>query len=144
MSLFFIPTDTLRAQVTLDGVWEGTITIGGIYSRHEMPMQLYVTIDGRRIQGRSYVTIKEGETVMMELSGRLYHDQSMELVEIKFVGDEANEYFPKFSRQYQLVWKPDLWDNALTGFWQEKTEQTFYNYRERGRIKLKKRKEKGV
>jgi len=142
--LFVFTVNALSAQKGLDGVWEGTITIGGIYSSQPLPMQLYLTVNGKSIEGRSYVQIKEGETVQMDLRGSLYKDNSMQMAEIKFVGDESNPYFPKFNRQYQLIWKRDLWEAQLIGFWQEVTDHTFYNYRERGRIQLKKIKNKGV
>ncbi|MEL6141245.1 MAG: hypothetical protein AAFU67_06475 [Bacteroidota bacterium] len=135
---------SLTAQRGLEGVWEGHITIGGIYSDQKLPMQLYITLNGRKIEGRTYVQLPEGETIQMHLTGRLYFDNSMELWEEHFVGDEDNAYLPKFNRQYQIMWKRDLWNAELRGYWQEVTENTFDKFRQRGRIKLKKQKSRGV
>lgn len=141
---FFLSLGALVGQKTLEGQWEGHITTGGIYSGEQLPMQIFFTIKGSRIEGRTYVKIGQGQVIQMDLVGRLYSDNSIQFEETKFVGDEHNDYFPKFNRQYQLMWKRDLWDASLTGFWQEVTEETFHNFRERGRITLKKVKESGV
>lgn len=134
----------LTGQKTLEGQWEGHITTGGIYSGEQLPMQIFFTIKGGRIEGRTYVTVGEGETIQMDLVGRLFNDNSLQLEEVKYVGDGSNDYFPKFNRQYQLTWKRDLWDASLIGYWQEVTDKTFNNFRERGKIVLKKAKESGV
>lgn len=141
-SLFYF--GSLTGQKSLEGQWEGFITTGGLYSGEQLPMQIYLTIEGKRVEGRTYVVVGEGQTIQMDLVGRLFKDGSIQLEEVKYVGDENNDYFPKFNRQYQLAWKRDLWDASLTGYWQEVTGKTFYNFRERGRITLKKAKEGGV
>ena len=134
----------LNAQKGLDGVWEGTITIGGIYSTQALPIQLYLTVEGNRVEGRSYVKTGENTTVQMHLSGRVFRDNSIQLSEVEFIGDEENDQFPKFNRQYQLIWKRDLWEAGLNGYWQEVTNITFAKFRQRGRLKLTKQKPKGV
>lgn len=134
----------LAAQVTLAGTWEGTITIGGIHSSQTLPMELYLIVKGNFIEGRSYVRMPDGTIVQMNLQGTYHHDHSMSLREIKFVGDPRNDFLPKFSRQYQLVWKADIWDAEIKGFWQEITDKTFDNYRRRGRILLTKVKSPGA
>lgn len=142
--LFVCTLTTISGQKTLEGQWEGYITTGGIYSGQKLPVSLFLTIKGNQVEGRSYVKIGETETIQMDLTGRMFKDNSIQLTEVKFVGDAHNDYFPKFNRQYQMVWKRDLWDASLEGYWQEVTDQTFYNFRERGRMSLKKKKEKGV
>lgn len=134
----------LSAQVTLAGAWEGVITIGGIHSSQELPMELYLIVKGNYIEGRSYVHTPDGKLVQFDLIGTYYSDHSMSLQEIKFVGDETNGYLPKFSRQYQLVWKADIWDAEVKGYWQEITGETFNHYRRRGRIRLTKKKDPGA
>ncbi|PHI21616.1 hypothetical protein CEQ90_02045 [Lewinellaceae bacterium SD302] len=141
--LLFLPF-ALSAQVTLAGAWEGSITVGGIHSSRELPMELYLIVKGNFIEGRSYVRTPDGELVQFDLKGTFHYDHSMSLQEIKFVGDENNDYLPKFSRQYQLVWKADIWDAEIKGFWQEITGETFKRYRRRGRIKLKKVEDPGA
>lgn len=142
--LSLICSGPLVGQKSLEGQWEGLITTGGLYSGEKLPMQIYLTIKGKRVEGRTYIVVGEGQTVQMDLVGRLFNDGSIQLEEVKYVGDENNDYFPKFNRQYQLAWKRDLWDASLNGYWQEVTNKTFYNFRERGRITLKKVKESGV
>lgn len=139
LSLLIFPV-ILSAQTSLDGLWEGTMTVGGIYSDQALPMQLYITTDGTKIQGRSYVTLPDGEVLRMDLSGHLYGDRSLQLMEINFAGDENNDIMPEFNRQYQIVFKPDLWDSQLRGFWQEVSEETFSDTRRRGRMVLRKNK----
>ncbi len=134
----------LAAQKGLEGLWEGSITRGGIYANTKLPLQIYLTVEGKEVAGRTYVMIAEGKTVQMDLRGKLFNDNSIQLTEIKFVGEEKNDYFPKFSRQYQLSWKRDLWDARLEGFWQEVTSETFHTFRERGRLELRKKKTDGV
>ncbi|MTB51604.1 hypothetical protein [Lewinella sp. W8] len=134
----------LIAQVDLDGAWEGTMTVGGIYSNEQLPMQLYLTTEGTQVEGRSYVQLPDGSTLRMDLRGRMYRDLSLQLTEVKFAGDPTNDILPEFNRQYQIVFKPDLWDAQLRGFWQEVTDKTFNNGRKRGRMVLKRRKVKGV
>lgn len=141
--LLSLPT-MLCAQVSLSGSWEGTITVGGIHSSQELPMELYLIVKDRYVEGRSYVRMPDGEVLQMDLVGTYFGDHSMSLREVKFVGDIENDYLPKFSRQYQLIWKADLWDAQVKGFWQEITSETFDNYRRRGRIKLKKVKDPGA
>ncbi len=134
----------LSAQATLDGLWEGTMTVGGIYSSEALPMQLYITIEGSEIKGRSYVTLPNGEILRMDLLGYYYGDRSMTLVEVAFAGDVENEIMPEFNRQYQIVYRPDIWNSELRGFWQEVTDLTFSDTRRMGRMVLKKQKREGV
>ncbi|MCP9236107.1 hypothetical protein [Lewinella sp. JB7] len=138
-SVFLLPL-LLTAQTSLDGLWEGTMTVGGIYSNEALPMQLYITTDGSRVTGRSYVTLPDGKVLRMDLSGYYYGDRSLSLVEISFVGDGDNAIMPEFNRQYQIVYKPDLWDSELRGYWQEVSDHTFSDTRRRGRMILKKQK----
>lgn len=143
-NILILATTSADAQVTLAGAWEGSITIGGINSSQSLPMELYLIVKGNFIEGRSYVKMPDGKIIQMNLEGTYHYDHSMSLREVEFVGDPRNTYLPKFNRQYQLVWKADLWDAEITGFWQEITRKTFDNYRRRGRIKLKKVKDPGV
>ena len=129
------------AQSELDGLWEGHMTVGGIYSNQALPMQLYLTTEDQKIIGRSYVTLPDGQILRMDLKGYMYGDRSIAMVEVAFAGDPDNDVMPEFNRQYQIVYKPDLWDSQLKGFWQEVTSQTFSGSRRRGRMLLKKRKD---
>lgn len=133
------------AQNRLDGTWEGVMTVGGIYSDRALPMQLFLrTNEQRRVEGRSFVQLPDGTTLQMDLEGVLHGDQSITLKEVKFVGDPRNPVIPEFNRQYQIVFKDDLWSPLLNGYWQEESEETFGVKRRRGRMKLTRRKTKGV
>lgn len=134
----------LTAQTSIDGLWEGTMTVGGIYSNEALPMQLHITTTEDSIHGRSYVTLPDGEILRMELAGEMYHDRSFSLLEINFAGDEKNDVMPLFNRQYQIIYRPDLWNSELRGFWQEVTDLTFNEKRRRGRMVLQKRKAKAA
>ncbi|WP_116126984.1 hypothetical protein [Lewinella sp. IMCC34183] len=139
LTLFLLPFCVL-AQPTLDGLWEGTMTVGGIYSDQALPMQLYLTVEEGVIKGRSYVTLPDGKVLRMDLKGRLYGDRSFSLYEMNFVGDSENDIMPEFNRQYQIVYKPDLWDSTIRGFWQE-IKPHVREDRRRGRMVLRKRKD---
>jgi hypothetical protein len=134
----------LTGQKSLEGTWEGTMTIGGIYSDEGLPMQLYLTSDKGKVKGRSYVQLPDGSTLRMDLEGNAYRDGSIWLVETAFAGDEFNERLPKFNRKYQIIFKDDLWNAELQGYWQEIKEEIFDPSRRRGRMTLTKRKVKGV
>ncbi len=116
------------------------MTVGGIYSDQALPMQLYLTVEEGVIKGRSYVTLPDGKVLRMDLKGRLYGDRSFSLYEMNFVGDSENDIMPEFNRQYQIVYKPDLWDSTIRGFWQE-IKPHVREDRRRGRMVLRKRKD---
>lgn len=120
------------------------MTVGGIHSDKQLPTQLYLKTTGRKVEGRSYVQLPDGSTLRMDLEGYLYNDYSITLVETSFGGDPTNDIMPEFNRQYQIIFKADLWDPKIKGFWQEQTEDTFGEKRRRGRMSLTRRKVKGV
>ena len=142
-SLYIVPAVT-TAQTSLDGAWEGEMIVGGIYGTERLPVQMFITLDDGMVTGRTYIKLPDGELVQMNLTGRMYRDRSMEMVETDYVGSEDNAYFPLFNRQYQLIYKPDLFDSELQGFWQEVTEDTFNKFRKRGRMRLRKVEVKGA
>ena len=123
----------------LDGIWEGTMIVGGLDGTQRLPMQLYLKTIGRTVEGRSYVQLPSGSTLRMDLKGRLYGDGSMELKEVAFAGDPTNELIPEFNRQYQIVLSDDIWNPVLNGYWQEVTEEVFKSGRRLGRMHLERR-----
>jgi len=142
--VMLLSSPVLLAQSSLDGTWEGTMTIGGIYSNEELPMQLYLNTKDGIVEGRSYVQLPEGGTLRMDLRGKIFTDRSIRLVETAFAGDEFNERLPKFNRKYQIIFRNDIWNPELIGYWQEVKEEVFSPNRRRGRMSLTKRKTKGV
>jgi hypothetical protein len=145
LTLLLLLVGQLPAQLTPEGVWDGFMTVGGIYSDERLPMQLYLTAkEGNTYEGRSYVQLPDGSTLRMDLVGRIFKDLSIELIEVAFAGDAFNDVIPEFNRQYQIIYQADLWDPKLYGYWQEQTEETFGEKRRRGRMTLTRRKVKGA
>ncbi len=131
----------LTAQVTvLDGDWQGTMTVGGLDSPREYPIELYLMREGTRVTGRSYITIAPGQTIIMDLAGYLYQDFSILLHEVGFVGDPNNAVLPKLPRKYQILWHRRATGSGLEGYWQEIMEDDPFNKdRDGGRLKLERR-----
>lgn len=145
LPLLLLLVGQLPAQLTPEGVWDGFMTVGGIYSDERLPMQLYLTAkDGNTYEGRSYVQLPDGSTLRMDLEGRIFKDQSIELIEVAFAGDAFNDVMPEFNRQYQIIFQADLWDPKMYGYWQEQTAETFGEKRRRGKMTLTRRKVKGA
>lgn len=145
LPLLLLLVGQLPAQLTPEGVWDGFMTVGGIYSDERLPMQLYLTAkEGNTYEGRSYVQLPDGSTLRMDLVGRIFKDQSIELIEVAFAGDALNDIMPDFNRQYQIIYKADLWDPKMYGYWQEQTSETFGAKRRRGKMTLTRRKVKGA
>lgn len=140
LCLLCSPCFALSAQVALDGLWEGTITIGGLQSQRGYPFQVFLEKRGRIVTGRSYIQLGE-RLVEMELRGRLYEDNSIYLDEIEFISDDES-WEPPFMRKYQLLWKRGIYEGSLNGYWQEIRDDVMNDARERGRIVLKKVSEK--
>lgn len=128
---------TLSAQLQLDGLWEGTITTGGIESTKGYPVQLYLKRTGKKVTGRSYVYISETEIVEMELEGRLYDDLSIYIDEVEYISHQEGEELPDFLRKYQLIWNRSINGSAINGYWQEIRQEIFDTKRQRGRIFLR-------
>ena len=145
LPLLLLLVGQLPAQLTPEGVRDGIMTIGGIYSDERLPMQRYLTDKGNNTyDGRTYVHLPNGSTLRMDLVGKIFKDQSIELVEVAFAGDAFNEVMPEFNRQYQIIFKADLWNPKMYGYWQEQTAETFGAKRRRGKMTLSRRKVKGA
>lgn len=128
------------AQPSLEGLWEGTITIGGLESQHGYKFELFLeVVDGRKIKGRSYVYIAKDDILEMDISGWLYNDRSIYFEDVDFIPVEGSRVFPRFNRKYQMVFSRSIWDSTLEGFWQEIIHDPFAKKRERGRIALRKK-----
>ncbi|PSR14417.1 MAG: hypothetical protein DA408_12735 [Bacteroidetes bacterium] len=136
-ALFFtIPLSAQQLQ--LDGLWEGTITVGGITSTKGYPVQIYLERSGRKVTGRSYVYLSKNRVVEMNMAGHLYEDLSIYIDEVTFVDRQKDGYVPPFLRKYQLSWNRSINGSSLNGYWQEDRKEIFAGDRERGRIFLKK------
>ena len=142
--LFTLSLCTCASAQNLDGLWEGTMLVGGLEGTERLPMQLYLTMKGKKAKGRSYVQLPDGSTLRMDLEGTFFRDGSMELREVKFAGDPTNDLMPEFNRQYQIVLSDDIWSPVLNGYWQEVTEEVFKKGRRLGRMVLSRRQEDGA
>lgn len=129
---------SLAAQLQFEGLWEGTITTGGIQSQKGYPVQVYLEREGKKVTGRSYVYVSEARVIEVSLTGYMYDDLSVYIDEVAYVSRADDNFTPDFLRKYQLVWNRSLSGSSLNGYWQEIRQEIFDSKRERGRIFLKK------
>ena len=129
----------LSGQLTLEGVWKGTLTTS-LHGDRGLPFELFLYRDGSRIWGRSYLTIRKDSTIIMDLAGEMHRDRSISLREVRFGGDRVRGPLAPYRRRYQLLFKKGLFDASLNGFWQEIREGVLDEDRKRGRIFLRKEK----
>ena len=148
-TISFLPLGAQKTLAGLNGLWEGTITEGGIYSNQGHRFQLYLEANEKYIKGRSYIHVSADSIVQMQLRGQRYQDNSIYLEEVDPTWTQEEEdaieegASPKqFSRKYQFIYKRSIWDPSLEGYWQEVTPTPFHFKRERGRIFLEKRSSK--
>ena len=121
---------------SVDGTWEGTLTLERPTPRKEYKFQLVLKRDGKYIQGTSYIFF-EKEPVAMDLSGRYFHDRSMRLFNRQVLYPTENPNKEKFIRKYQLMYKRSAFtEDTIEGYWQEKNDPIFAKYR-KGRVYLK-------
>lgn len=128
---------SLAAQLEFEGLWEGTITVGGIQSTQGYPVQVYLERQGKKVSGRSYVYLSETRIIEMNLSGYLYDDLSVYIDEVEYINRNGDSYVPPFLRKYQLMWNRSINGSSLNGYWQEIRQEIFDSKRERGKIFLK-------
>lgn len=131
---------SLSAQKDIEGLWEGTITFGGIHSEDSYKFQLYLKSNGRKITGKTVIHMDDQEYIEMDVWGTWHGDRSVYMEEFNFipvVGKEAAEQKPSFYRKYQFLHSRSIWESKLEGYWQEITPETFGEKRRRGRISLK-------
>ena len=136
--LFLLLAQFSFGQKGLSGLWEGTITKGGIYSEKGTKFELYLEVKGKVITGRSYVYLENGEVIEMDVEGKMYSDRSIYLKETGFISDKHSDLIPPFNRKYQFIYNRSIWDSTLEGYWQEMIPESFYEGRRRGRIILRK------
>lgn len=125
-------------QHRLDGLYEGTLTRGGIYSKEGLRFELLLEVKEGEVKGRSYLHLDDNQIIEMDIHGKLYNDRSIYFEDIKFVNPVDSDLVPPFNRKYQLVFNRSIWDSTLEGYWQEIRREVFHEKRHRGRIFLKK------
>lgn len=137
LTIAFLFSFTLSAQLELAGLWEGSITIGGLESTKGYPLKIYLIKSGRNITGRTYIYIND-RIIEAEIKGYLHQDFSVTLNEFNFIKTSDDGYIPPFLRKLQLSWIRSINGSVLNGYWQEIATDIFDNKRHRGRIYLKK------
>ncbi|MCG8326547.1 MAG: hypothetical protein MI974_02620 [Chitinophagales bacterium] len=137
------------AQSGLAGIWEGTITYGGIESQTGYKFELFLELEGKYIKGRSYIYIRPDSIIHQDLSGRMYEDRSIYLKEVNVDYSDPESFDSRdevpedlFVRKYQFIYNRSIWDSSIEGYWQEMIPTPFDYRRDRGRIKLKKKSSK--
>lgn len=137
-SLFLGASLLLSAQSRVEGLWEGSITLHGIYSTKENRFQMLLHYKDGGVTGRSYIYLDNGEILEMKIKGRLFDDWSLSIYDIEFMPIGGSELKAPFMRKYQLVYKTSIWETSLDGYWQEIKGEALDKKRELGRITLRK------
>lgn len=125
----------------LEGLWKGSMTLGGLESRHELSFELYLTRENKELVGKSYLYLSDGQVIEMEVRGTLYSDLSIYLRDQEFIPQPGSKEQPPYYRKYQLMYMPSIWNTKMEGYWQEITPHSLSEKRHLGRIKLKKMKD---
>lgn len=126
------------AQTKLEGLWEGSITIGGIYGQTGYKFVLLLEVYGKEVFGQASVYLSDSRVIRTDVKGQLYDDRSVYLEDVKFVPIEPKDPNPIFLRKYQFIFNKSIWNSSLDGYWQELTPKVMKPERKRGRIFLKK------
>ncbi|MBK8044642.1 MAG: hypothetical protein IPK21_19440 [Haliscomenobacter sp.] len=133
----FYGNPPLQAQKRLEGLFQGELTIGGLGSSRKIKVEMYLKINKRQVEGRSYVHLAPGKTVEMHLQGVFYDDFSIYLEEVQEIAPGAPEQTTSpYPRKYQLRYSGHFDEVQLTGFWQQVIDTPFDKKRHLGRIKL--------
>jgi len=147
-ALLFLSVNTSHAQDRyIEGLWQGTITIGGLQSQTGYKFELYLQIEKEnRLVGRAYIYLDNDQVIETTVKGNYYGDRSVDLFDIEFIEREGQSVQPPFYRKYQFIHKKSIFErnNKIIGFWQEITEDYFSVTRERGRITLERIKVPGA
>jgi len=138
LCFLMIGVSGVQAQDKLEGLWKGTISDGGLESENSYTFELFLTKEGKRLKGKSYVHLEKGKVIEMEIRGVLYQDQSIYMADVEFIPLEGAGVKPRYTRKYQLLYRPSIWETTLNGYWQEIIPTPFFDGRDRGRIFLKK------
>lgn len=140
----FVPI-ILPAQKSggLEGLWKGSMTLGGLEDQREVTFELYLSLEEKHLIGKSYLYLSDEEVVEMEVRGTLYGDLSLYLQDREFIPEPGSDEEAPFYRKYQLMYMPSIWNTKMEGYWQEVTPNYFSEDRRLGRIKLKKMKDPG-
>ncbi len=138
-AIYLLTTFGSFAQVGVEGVWEGTITLERPAPMKEYKFELVIRKKGKEIKGTSYIYYKEGDAVSMDLSGYYFSDRSMRLFnyDVLYPANALNK--EQHIRKYQLMYKRSAFNpDTIEGYWQEKNDPIFAKYR-KGKVYLTKK-----
>jgi len=120
---------------TVDGIWEGTITLERPEPQTEHKFQLVLKREGKQVKGTAYIFYND-QPVAMDLSGEYFWDRSMRLFNHQVLYPSQQPNKEKHIRKYQIMYKRSIWGDTIEGYWQEKNDPIFAKYR-KGRVYLK-------
>ena len=132
--LFLSNLNAQSEQVS--GLWEGFLALH--QQRYPIEMNIHVEENGV-LSGFTSVSLPDGKVIEMKVRGKLHLDRSVTVHEFTIVNKEELTDIDWYQRNFQLVFKRDLWEMTLEGFWQEQVPHIVDDRTRRGRIFLKKR-----
>jgi hypothetical protein len=121
--IFFLYTGTTYGQERLQGLFEGTLTLGGLESSRRLRLEMAIRIQDGRVSGRSYVHLGRNEIYLEETK------------EIALPGEKPLSPYP---RKYQLKYSGSFEEVFLNGFWQQASDAPLEEGRQLGRVRLRK------
>ena len=135
----FISISSVSAQKGLEGLWEGTLTLKG----KEYKFEVLLTVSGKgQLEGKTYIYESDRDIVEATISGRLHYDHSINLNDLEVSYTGPSEWVEVYKKNYQLIWSRSIFGSKLEGYWQEQIPFGVDEKTKRGRIYLKKMKEK--
>lgn len=120
----------------VSGLWDGHLVLN--QQRYNIEMNLNVKNNGN-LSGFTSVSLPDGRVIEMKVRGKLHMDRSVTVKEFKIVNKDELEDIDWYKRNFQLVFKRDLWEMTLEGYWQEQIPTMVDDKTRIGRIFLKKR-----
>lgn len=136
--IFLLCTGATYSQERLQGLFEGSLTLGGLESSRRLRLEMILRIEDGRVSGRSYVHLGRNEILEMELRGYFYQDFSIYLEETKEIGLPGEKSLSAYPRKYQLKYSGSFDEVYLNGFWQQVSEAPLEEGRQLGRVRLRK------
>ena len=141
--LFFIllcsiSFSTISAQKSLEGLWEGSLTLKGREYKFEI---LFSPLGYGKFEGKTYIYESDKDIVEATIHGQLHQDRSMNLYDLEVSYTGPSEWVEVYKKNYQLIWTRSIFGSKLEGYWQEQIPFGIDEKTKRGRILMKKMKE---
>ena len=129
---------SLNAQKTLEGLWEGVLTLKGKEYKFEI---LFSKSEAGAFEGKTYIYESDRDIVEATITGRLHQDRSINLYDMEVSYTGPSEWVEVYKKHYQLLWTRSIFGSKLEGYWQEKIPLGIDEKTKRGRIFMKKMKD---